>query len=350
MASFPASIVAPTDPTSGNTLNSPDHAGEHQSHNAEIVAVETKIGTGASTATSGKVLRATGTGTSAWAQVDPSTDVAALSSTTLRSLLTDETGTGVAVFGTAPTISAPVVSTGTFASPMLTTPAVVTSINDANGNEVIKTPATASATNEITVTNAANGNSPTISATGSSDSNVDLTLTPKGTGTIKTSPVNRIDWTALPLGSVVQEVFTNFSTVFTGTTLIPSDDTIPQITEGTEFITQAITPKSTTNILVIDAELFLSNSLTTPTITAAIFQDATANALAAMSNLAAPIATGTVNIRVRHTMAAGTISSTTFRVRAGADGASTNTFNGQGGARRYGGITLSSIRITEYKA
>lgn len=62
----------------------------------------------------------------------------------------------------------------------LTTPKVVTSINDANGNEVIKTPATASAVNEITVTNAATGNAPTISATGD-DTDIDLKLAAKGT-------------------------------------------------------------------------------------------------------------------------------------------------------------------------
>lgn len=51
----------------------------------------------------------------------------------------------------------------------LTSPKVTTSINDSNGNEIIKTPATASAVNEITVTNAATGNAPVISATGGDD-------------------------------------------------------------------------------------------------------------------------------------------------------------------------------------
>lgn len=161
---------------------------------------------------------------------------------------------------------------------------------------------------------------------------------------------NQITTSQAATGFAVQQVNALFSAVATGTTLIPSDDTIPQITEGTEFMTQAITPKSATNVLVIDALLFLSNSTTTPTVTAALFQDSTANALAAMSNLSSPIGTGTFHIRVRHIMTAGTTSSTTFRIRGGPDGASTTTFNGQGGVRRFGGITLSSITITEYKA
>lgn len=163
---FPTSIPSNTDPTSNNKLPGPSHSQLHQSHNAEIVAIETKIGTGASTPSSGKVLRANGTGTSAWAQIDLSTDVATLSSATLRSLLTDETGTGVAVFGTSPTIA---------------TPSITTSINDVSGNEVIRTPATASAVNDITITNAATGNSPTITASGD-DTNINLTLTAKGAG------------------------------------------------------------------------------------------------------------------------------------------------------------------------
>ena len=52
-------------------------------------------------------------------------------------------------------------------------------IGDESGNEQIKFATTASAVNEISVTNAATGNNPAISATGS-DTNVGITLTPKG--------------------------------------------------------------------------------------------------------------------------------------------------------------------------
>lgn len=68
----------------------------------------------------------------------------------------------------------------------LTTPQITTSINDTNGNEIIKTPATGSAVNEITVTNAATGNAPQVSATGD-DTNIDLDLAGKGTGSITMS-------------------------------------------------------------------------------------------------------------------------------------------------------------------
>ena len=51
------------------------HSTLHGVHSEAVVAIETKIGTGASTATANKVLRATGTGTSAWAQANLTSDV-----------------------------------------------------------------------------------------------------------------------------------------------------------------------------------------------------------------------------------------------------------------------------------
>lgn len=54
-------------------------------------------------------------------------------------------------------------------------------IIDSNGNELLKGSATASAVNEVTLANAATGTGPTVSATGD-NTNIDLNLTPKGTG------------------------------------------------------------------------------------------------------------------------------------------------------------------------
>jgi|TARA_A100000172_G_scaffold35442_1_gene21548 hypothetical protein len=56
-----------------------------------------------------------------------------------------------------------------------------TGIIDESGNEQITFTTTGSAVNEFTVANAATGNAPAISATGG-DTNIDLNLTPKGTG------------------------------------------------------------------------------------------------------------------------------------------------------------------------
>ncbi len=146
---------------------------------------------------------------------------------------------------------------------------------------------------------------------------------------------------------VVQIVNTKDGAVATTTTVMPEDDTIPQNTEGGEFMTLAITPKNTANILKIDVSVNLSHSGNNDVI-AALFQDSTADALAA-----AITQDGTNNldhfITFSYYMTAGTTSATTFKVRCGAGGAGTLTFNGASSSRKMGGVMASSITITEYQ-
>lgn len=61
------------------------------------------------------------------------------------------------------------------------------SVKDAGSNEVLTFASVGSAVNELTITNAATGNSPKIQPTGG-DSNIDLTLAPKGTGSLLIVP------------------------------------------------------------------------------------------------------------------------------------------------------------------
>ena len=82
------------------------------------------------------------------------------------------------------------------------------SINDENDAEQIKFATTASAVNEFTVTNAATGNAPEVSATGG-DTNIDLTLTPKGIGRVTLNGGGKIQQLA--------EKITNTATAATGT-------------------------------------------------------------------------------------------------------------------------------------
>lgn len=62
-----------------------------------------------------------------------------------------------------------------------TRPKFITSLDDTNGNEEIIFTATASAVNELTITNAATGNSPALNSSGG-DTNVSLSFGTKGTG------------------------------------------------------------------------------------------------------------------------------------------------------------------------
>ena len=149
-------------------------------------------------------------------------------------------------------------------------------------------------------------------------------------------------WTS---GSVIQIVNTQTGATANGTTVIPNDDTIPQNSEGDERMTLAITPKSSTSKLKIDVVFVGASSGTVDNKCVALFQDSTADALAAVrgNNSNANL---TETISFSHYMTSGTTSATTFKVRAGGI-ANTLTFNGAASARLLGGVCASSITITE---
>ena len=149
-------------------------------------------------------------------------------------------------------------------------------------------------------------------------------------------------------GSVIQTVNTITGAVATGTTTIPNDDTIPQITEGDQYMTLAITPNNASNYLKISV-VWNGTSNTADEMVVALFQDSTANALACVSSrITAAVDMQAINFT--HYMTAGTTSSTTFRVRAGLVASNTTTFNGRSGGRLFGGVMASSITIEEIKA
>ena len=152
----------------------------------------------------------------------------------------------------------------------------------------------------------------------------------------------------LPAGSTVQVVNVMDSALATGTTVMVYDDTIPQNTEGDEYMTLAIIPTNSSNKLLIEVVISFSNSVGPSGLIAAIFQDSTAGALKSMIQFQSTAAVLGVHT-FSHYMSAGTTSSTTFKVRAGGHAAGTTTLNGQGGGRKHGGVLASSITITEIK-
>jgi hypothetical protein len=147
-------------------------------------------------------------------------------------------------------------------------------------------------------------------------------------------------------GKLVGFAYTQNGAVATGTAQIPRDDTIPQSSEGTQFMSLAYTPANASNILVIEVLAVVAHSGFNSG-TLALFKDSDANALAAVP-YDFPGANYITPFPLTHCMVAGTTSQITFKVRAGSDGSGTTTFNGVGGNRKFGGVIPSSIRITEY--
>jgi hypothetical protein len=149
-------------------------------------------------------------------------------------------------------------------------------------------------------------------------------------------------------GKVVQVVNVIDGDVATGTTVIPSDNSIAQNTEGDQFLSLAITPSNASNKLIIHVCITGGSTAATST-GAALFQDSTVNALAQSHHYNSQ-ATALNNLSFIHYMAAGTTSATTFKVRCGGAGSNTFTFNGSGGTRVGGNVMASSITITEISA
>ena len=150
----------------------------------------------------------------------------------------------------------------------------------------------------------------------------------------------------LPAGSVVQVVNTQVTAMSTGTTVIPTDTSVPQNTEGDEYMTLAITPSDASNILYVEWVIAMFGVSAAGPCYSCLFQDATAGALATVAQQIVG-ADHTAHMVGRYRMVAGTASSTTFKIRCGHSNAATFTFNGDGGAATHGVSTVSSITITE---
>jgi len=145
-------------------------------------------------------------------------------------------------------------------------------------------------------------------------------------------------------GDMVQRVRYQTGAKAIGSTASVFDDSIPQITEGDEYMTVSITPTSVLNNLYIDIVTNTDIQANSYALIA-LHQDAVANALASVLSY-----NPTNEVRVvsfSHKMIAGTVSPTTFRVRIGSTNGSSVTFNGMNNTAYLGGVCASSITVTE---
>ncbi len=228
-------------------------------------------------------------------------------------------------------------------------------IKDSNGLSALTIASVASQVNGITVTPSITGAGPTLAASGT-DSNLALNLNGKGTGKVI---LNGFSYPTAD-GTNNQALVTNGSKVLSfatltgvkqvvsqvvnalanSTTVIPYDNTIPQNTEGVQVLTASITPTTATSTLLIFVDVTAGSNSTSRLGCAALFQDATASALAAAAD--------SNSIHFVHVMTSGTTSSTTFNVRAGPSAAGSLYVNGDtSGNALFGGVCNTSLVIIE---
>ncbi len=145
-------------------------------------------------------------------------------------------------------------------------------------------------------------------------------------------------------GSVLQSVWATPYTANTDLTAnIPGDDTIPQNTEGTQILTLSITPRFSTSKLRLRFEGQVSPTLA-DRVTAALFRDSGANAVAAQ--MVIPESTRMATLYLQTEVAASSTSATTFNLRIGAQ-STTIRLNGLNTARLLGGSSSATLVCEE---
>jgi hypothetical protein len=145
----------------------------------------------------------------------------------------------------------------------------------------------------------------------------------------------------------VQSIESVYDSVTTGTSIIPSDDTVPQNTEGTEILTATITPRRAGSKILITAMGWGSLSVSA-NIKAALFLNSDASAVAT-TDTTVPAANYATPFVVRYQYSPGSTSAITVRLRFGCD-TGTWTINGSNGGRLHGASSRISLTVQEIPA
>lgn len=153
-------------------------------------------------------------------------------------------------------------------------------------------------------------------------------------------------------GSVIQKVISTDATVLGPLSgAIPSDDTIPQSSEGDlVFSFPAFTPKSASSTLVIHVSLWGSTSIGFAYPTWAVFNSGSANAIGAGRGWPDNGSGNAGGITIIATEAAASTSARTYTVRAGISGGNWYINGNTTGTRRFGGVSFIVGTIEEIAA
>ncbi len=146
-------------------------------------------------------------------------------------------------------------------------------------------------------------------------------------------------------GDIVQTRRKVDGSLNTTTTVVPIDDTIPQLsTEGETQLSRTITARSRANLLEIYASVQLALSAA-GTLVTALHQDAIESALAVRHADVAG-ADDSVTLELRHVLKALSASEKTFKINNGGT-AGTVSFNGISATRTMGGVNISYLTVKE---
>lgn len=148
-------------------------------------------------------------------------------------------------------------------------------------------------------------------------------------------------------GMVVDSIAASYSTNANLTIILPGDDTIPTITEGTEILSVTITPKTITNKLRCTFMGWGTTAAATYTFCGALYQGSTAIDFRALFPTAA---NQTLEMGLLAEYTPGAVSAQTISVRVGPGAAGTIRMNGTTIQRYGGGVSKCTLLVEEIKA
>lgn len=178
-------------------------------------------------------------------------------------------------------------------------------------------------------------------------------------GVTPTSPVNGDIWTStagifVHINGVTQTLqgslnrnYVEYSANTDLTTSIPYDDTIPQVTEGTQILSATITPKTTTNrvrarIIIAGAQSATANTY----MGVALFRNGASDAIAAKAVHLVANSQGSHEAVLEFEHVPASTSLQTYTVRVGLN-VGTLRLNGTASGRIYGGVQVCTMILEE---
>ena len=132
-----------------------------------------------------------------------------------------------------------------------------------------------------------------------------------------------------------------------GTAQIPFDNTTPQNTEGTEFMTTNFIPLKAYSKVEIDLNFFVGISVGNTANLNALFKSTSANALTVGFSLSSA-GDGGQQSALKYIDSLPNTNALDYSFRSGASGAATTYFNGLSSGAKFNGTFISSITIKEY--
>lgn len=151
--------------------------------------------------------------------------------------------------------------------------------------------------------------------------------------------------------TLIQISYTSTTTYSTENVNIPLDDTIPQIGEGSLLLSVTITPKMSTSILELEAQIPVIGTSRGTVYGCAFFKTGTDNALKAMmwDYEFNDSTSGGGIMPITHRMVSGSTTAATFQLRINGRGSGNELYiNGDGTSRAYGGVQRAIFTVKEF--